>query len=73
MDHISDHPGARAMKLKDRLALRPREMLHLGGPEAKRPGRHRPSQRLIKLVAHTHVEGSGDDGHMLYFRMPVCG
>jgi len=54
------------MKLKHRLAIGPGEMLHIGGPEAKRPGQHRPGGRLIELVFHSDIESSRDDGHMLY-------
>src|SRR5688572_27017823 len=59
------------MKLKDRLALCPGEMLHVCGPEAKRPAGHRPSRRLIKLVSHPDIEGAGDNGDTLDLRMPV--
>lgn len=53
------------MKLKDRLALCPSEMLHVCGPEAKRPGGHRPSRRLIDFVPHPNIEGAGYNGDML--------
>lgn len=59
------------MKLKNRLALGPGEMLHIGGPVAKRPGRHRPGGRLIKFVSHADIERSRDDGYMLYLGVPV--
>jgi hypothetical protein len=59
------------MKLQDRLTLCPGEVFHFCRPETKRSRRHLSGRRLIKLVSHADIEGSGDHRHMFYLRMPV--